>query len=288
MGGQTAGGGATAAGVDLKKFEEALAQVDENDAGRWEKVAALVPQMTPAEVQREYDRLCEDVQVLETGNVPMADFRETTASTPVAMVARPLTPSGTPMTATPVDDALLAHGMSADRPPTANGRLAQERRKGVPWTEEEHKRFLVGLTRFGKGDWRSISRECVITRTPTQVASHAQKYFIRLSSTGKDKRRSSIHDITSIGQDGLPRQTPASAQMQGQPGVGVPIARAPSTGQSPADGVPTAGFAPAPIMGVPGTPVVHPGYTPQAQMVPAVPTQGVPVQYMAPAPAIRQ
>ena len=36
------------------------------------------------------------------------------------------------------------------------------------------------------------------TRTPTQVASHAQKYFIRLSSGGKEKRRSSIHDITTV------------------------------------------------------------------------------------------
>ena len=33
-----------------------------------------------------------------------------------------------------------------------------------------------------------------------QVASHAQKYFIRLNSLNKkDKRRSSIHDITSPG-----------------------------------------------------------------------------------------
>ena len=33
---------------------------------------------------------------------------------------------------------------------------------------------------------------------PVQVASHAQKYFIRLNSLNKkDKRRSSIHDITS-------------------------------------------------------------------------------------------
>lgn len=36
------------------------------------------------------------------------------------------------------------------------------------------------------------------TRTPTQVASHAQKYFIRQLTGGKDKRRSSIHDITMV------------------------------------------------------------------------------------------
>jgi len=55
------------------------------------------------------------------------------------------------------------------------------------------------LDKYGKGDWRSISRNFVVTRTPTQVASHAQKYFIRLNSMNKDRRRSSIHDITSVG-----------------------------------------------------------------------------------------
>lgn len=36
------------------------------------------------------------------------------------------------------------------------------------------------------------------SRTPTQVASHAQKYFNRQLTGGKDKRRSSIHDITTV------------------------------------------------------------------------------------------
>lgn len=44
-----------------------------------------------------------------------------------------------------------------------------DRRKGVPWTEEEHKLFLLGLAKFGKGDWRSIARNFVVSRTPTQV-----------------------------------------------------------------------------------------------------------------------
>jgi len=60
------------------------------------------------------------------------------------------------------------------------------------WTKEEHRQFLLGLEKYGKGDWRSISRNCVVTRTPSQVASHAQKYYLRLSAT--TRKRGSIND----------------------------------------------------------------------------------------------
>ncbi|THU58402.1 hypothetical protein C4D60_Mb03t13860 [Musa balbisiana] len=75
---------------------------------------------------------------------------------------------------------------------------AQECRKGITWTKDEHRLFLLGLEKYGKGDQRSISRNFVMSRTPTQVASHAHKRFIRLNSINKDRRRSSIHDITTV------------------------------------------------------------------------------------------
>ncbi|XP_039030043.1 transcription factor KUA1-like [Hibiscus syriacus] len=74
---------------------------------------------------------------------------------------------------------------------------SREMKKGVPWTEEEHRMFLFGLQKLGKGDWRGISRNYVISRTPTQVASHAQKYFIRQSNVSRRKRRSSLFDIVA-------------------------------------------------------------------------------------------
>ncbi|CAN4102397.1 unnamed protein product [Withania somnifera] len=69
------------------------------------------------------------------------------------------------------------------------------RKKGTLWTEEEHRCFLIGLEKLGKGDWRGISKTYVSSRTPTQVASHAQKYFIRMSSIDKKKRRPSVFDV---------------------------------------------------------------------------------------------
>ncbi|KAI5346792.1 PREDICTED: mRNAion factor [Prunus dulcis] len=74
-------------------------------------------------------------------------------------------------------------------------KAAHERKKGRPWTEEEHRVFLAGLKKLGKGDWRGIARNFVTTRTPTQVASHAQKYFLRQATYDKRKRRSSLFDM---------------------------------------------------------------------------------------------
>ncbi|CAK9185025.1 unnamed protein product [Ilex paraguariensis] len=68
---------------------------------------------------------------------------------------------------------------------------------GVPWTEEEHRMFLLGLQKLDKDDWRGIARNYLISRTPTQVASHAQKYFIRQSNVCRRKKRSSLFDIVA-------------------------------------------------------------------------------------------
>ncbi|XP_068492354.1 probable transcription factor At5g61620 [Phaseolus vulgaris] len=66
---------------------------------------------------------------------------------------------------------------------------------GKPWTEEEHRYFLCGLKNVGKGNWKEISKNYVRTKTPTQVASHAQKYFLRMSAFETRKRRRSLFDI---------------------------------------------------------------------------------------------
>ncbi|RZC90846.1 hypothetical protein C5167_028676 [Papaver somniferum] len=162
-----------------KLFENALAVFDKETPDRWQKIADMIPGKSVMDVLRQYKELEDDVSQIEAGSYPI---HSPYSSFTLEWVNNSRTYGGS--------------GGGGKRPPS--GRADQERKKGVPWTEEEHRLFLLGLKKYGKGDWRNISRNYVISRTPTQVASHAQKYFIRQLSGGKDKRRSSIHDITTV------------------------------------------------------------------------------------------
>ncbi|PHU06586.1 Transcription factor MYB1R1 [Capsicum chinense] len=108
-----------------------------------------------------YNILLEDVEAIDSGRVPIPNYPELQSIS------------------------------------NQNSEADVERQRGASWTELEHRSFLRGLDKYGRGDWKSISRYCVITRTPTQVASHSQKYFKHLKAVPKKNRRASILDITS-------------------------------------------------------------------------------------------
>ncbi|KAF8398656.1 hypothetical protein HHK36_014511 [Tetracentron sinense] len=233
-----------------KAFENALAIHPEDSSDRWEKIAADVPGKTLAEIQHHYELLVEDIKSIESGNVPSPCYVSSSDDS-------------TDHAGEDGAGKMGGHFGNFQNDSSHGGkalRLEQERRKGIAWTEDEHRDkcernisvskfsclkqdrllqicsgalvfiensitfeycdlgythapanvlvapigarlrlFLLGLDKYGKGDWRSISRNFVVSRTPTQVASHAQKYFIRLNSMNKERRRSSIHDITSVG-----------------------------------------------------------------------------------------
>ncbi|KAK9817854.1 hypothetical protein WJX72_003166 [[Myrmecia] bisecta] len=93
-------------------------------------------------------------------------------------------------------------GEAAGKHAVASNPRPNNAKKGTPWTEEEHALFLQGLRKLGKGNWRGISRFYCLHRTPTQVASHAQKHFLRLS--GVTKRRSRFTALEQAVAAGLP------------------------------------------------------------------------------------
>ncbi|KAF5738473.1 transcription factor DIVARICATA-like [Tripterygium wilfordii] len=161
-----------------KKFESALAIYDEHTPDRWFKVAAMIPGKTVFDVMEQYRELEDDVSDIEAGRVPIPGYLSSSFTWELVGARN--------------SDGYRKRSLAVKT-------CDRERKKGVPWTEEEHRRFLMGLLKYGKGDWRNISQKFVVSKTPTQVASHAQKYFIRQQLSGvKDKRRPSIHDITTI------------------------------------------------------------------------------------------
>ncbi|CDY60235.1 BnaA03g55780D [Brassica napus] len=236
-------------------FERALASYTDESEEKWEKIAADVPGKSVEQIKEHYEVLVEDVGRIESGCVPLPDYGSPEGSNGYGDDGGSGKKGGN------------SHAGESNQ--GSKAKSEQERRKGIAWTEDEHRLFLLGLDKYGKGDWRSISRNFVVTRTPTQVASHAQKYFIRLNSMNKDRRRSSIHDITSVGDaDVSTPQGPITGQNNNNGSTAVAgganksakqAASQPPPGPPPMYGTPTIGQpVTGPLVSAVGTPVSLP------------------------------
>lgn len=105
-----------------KAFENAIAAAGAAPPD-WEAVAAAVPGKTADEVRRHYDALVEDLDSIEAGRVPIPRYASDEA------------PAGDGKKA----DSCSAAGAEPPGPSKGISKAEQERRKGIPWTEEEHR-----------------------------------------------------------------------------------------------------------------------------------------------------
>nr|XP_043635177.1 transcription factor SRM1-like [Erigeron canadensis] len=183
-----------------KVFESALLSFADGMAQGWHKIAEVLPGKTAAEVRAHYEVLLHDVNAIESGRVSFSYSDD--------------------------DDNKSVSSLDSDLKTNKTGKTGKgskrgdkERKKGTPWTKDEHRNFLEGLRKYGRGDWRSIARNCVITRTSTQVASHAQKYFIRQAAERKERKRASIHDITTTDTTTMPVQPPPMPPQPAHPNI---------------------------------------------------------------------
>ncbi len=71
-----------------------------------------------------------------------------------------------------------------------------------------------------QGQWKQISRYYVPSRTPTQVASHAQKHFLRLNGTSKRRSRFATEDALAK----APTRRTSQPEIEEQPQIPAPAA----------------------------------------------------------------
>ncbi|KAM0947458.1 putative transcription factor MYB-HB-like family [Dioscorea sansibarensis] len=179
-----------------KIFEVELVNNPTGTVNRWERIAAKFPGRSVQEVIRHCEELYQDLAAIERGPVEFPAYQDFDVGVDddddggggVVNVNEEIQGFREPWSS-----GLM--GMNCSDLSSSGTKVEKKKQRGNPWSEEEHKAFLKGLANFGRGDWRSISRFAVKTRTPSQVASHAQKFFLRSSGIKKSKRKS-IHDIT--------------------------------------------------------------------------------------------
>lgn len=144
---------ATWSRVEEKAFENAIALhcVEEDiTEDQWKKMVSMVPTKTLEEVKKHYQILLEDVKAIENGQVPLPRYHhrkglivDEAATSPAN---RDSHSSGSsekkPNPGTSGISSSNGGGGGGGR--SGGSRAEQERRKGIPWTEEEH-RFLLLL-----------------------------------------------------------------------------------------------------------------------------------------------
>lgn len=130
-----------------KAFENAIAMhcIEEDESKeqqqqQWQKIASMVPSRSVEELKQHYQILLEDVNAIEAGNIPLPNYvGEDRATSSTKDFHGPSTAADNR------SNGVYGSGFSGLSPdPSGHGskgssKSEQERRKGIPWTEEEHR-----------------------------------------------------------------------------------------------------------------------------------------------------
>jgi hypothetical protein len=121
-------------------FEDALAVYGEECKDRWEKIAAIVPGKDAAEIKLHYELLVEDIECIEAGRISLPFYVSSGEGSADQAVEIHVTKNR----------SHSANFHSGDVNPTEKGgsKAVQERRKGIAWTEEEHRYVFYCFNMF--------------------------------------------------------------------------------------------------------------------------------------------
>ncbi|XP_015075285.1 transcription factor DIVARICATA-like [Solanum pennellii] len=161
-----------------------LCGLEELGTGNWSEIAKqFVPSRTRTQISSHaqkyfaWQKAKNDKAAKSTSNV---DSSSPTSGKEDSNEERPLSPM-------PISYSVPNVSNNGD-----SVNLLSRKQEGK-WTEEEHEAFLIGMEKVGR-NWTRVSKEFVQSRTPTQITSHAQKYFESLRNNRGPKR--SVFDIT--------------------------------------------------------------------------------------------
>jgi Myb-like DNA-binding domain len=100
-----------------KQFENALVIYPEGTPDRWTLIASQIPGRSTREAWTHYQMLLQDIDMIERGAVQIPSYKEEEEMN------------------TDTDDGMYQRGSSGG----GSRSRSEERRRGIPWTEEEHR-----------------------------------------------------------------------------------------------------------------------------------------------------
>ncbi|KAK4480014.1 hypothetical protein RD792_013071 [Penstemon davidsonii] len=116
-----------------KSFENALVEFEPGSIAFFENVALKFPWKSMEEIKKHYEALVEDVEMIESGRVPIPDYKDHDV---VEQEKQSIE----------IHETCKKEKGSSSSNEVKRRSNVQQRRRGVPWTEEEHQyNFLFAL-----------------------------------------------------------------------------------------------------------------------------------------------